>query len=217
MSTHHVARGLTPRAFAALLSRLGPDAERAGAAYEHLRRALVSYFAWRGAAAPEECADEVLDRLARRLDEGIAVEDVGRFARGIARLVLLEHLRRPEARSVPLDDLPAGHPPAPAAPAEALSECLGRCLGELESESRHLLLEYYGADGRSRIDARKGLARTLGVSDGALRNRTQRLRDRLERCLTRCIASKPAGPRQMATGKREVAHHEWEGLARRSR
>jgi DNA-directed RNA polymerase specialized sigma24 family protein len=183
---------MTAAGFAALLARLGPDAERAGSAYEHLRRALVSFFAWRGAATPEECAEETLDRLARRLGEGVAVEDVARFARGIARLVLLEHWRHPEPRSIPLDD--AGHgAPALEAPDEAPSECLSRCLGELEPEGRDVILEYYGGDGRSRIDGRKRMARALGVSENALRSRAQRLRDRLTRCITHCLSARRAG------------------------
>lgn len=189
MSPHDAGRGLTAGAFARLLTRLGPDAERSGAAYEHLRRALVSFFAWRGAATPEECADETLDRLAARLDEGTAVEDVPRFARGIARLVLLEHWRGPNARTVPLSNLGAAHPVAAETRIDdALPECLHRCLGELAPDSRDLILEYYGAEGRSRIDQRKRIAQALGVSESALRNRAQRLRDRLEDCITRCLA-----------------------------
>jgi DNA-directed RNA polymerase specialized sigma24 family protein len=193
MSAPDAARGPTARAFATLLSRLGPDAEQAGAAYEHLHRALVSFFAWRGAATPEECADETLDRLARRLDEGVAVEDLGRFARGIARLVLLEHWRRSDARRVSLDEVSTGLPATPEAGDDALSECLGRCLDELSPESRDLILEYYVAEGRRRIDSRKRLARTLGVTESALRNRAQRLRDRLEHCLTRSVGRPPGG------------------------
>jgi DNA-directed RNA polymerase specialized sigma24 family protein len=191
MSAPDAARGPTARAFANLLNRLGPDAERAGAAYEHLHRALVSYFSWRGATTPEECADETLDRLARRLDEGVVIEDLGRFARGIARLVLLEHWRRPDARRASLDEAAEGgvapDEAADEAADEALLECLGGCLDELPSEGRDLILEYYAAEGRRRIDTRKRLARTLGLSESALRNRAQRLRDRLESCLTRCL------------------------------
>ncbi len=176
-----------------LLTRLGPDAERAGSAYEHLRRALVSFFTWRGAATPEECADETLDRLAMRLDEGTAVEDVPRFARGIARLVLLEHWRGPDARAVPLKNLGSAHSVAAKAPEDdAAPECLDLYLGELAPDSRDLILEYYGAEGRSRIDRRKRMAQALGVSESALRNRAQRLRDRLELCVTRCLASPAA-------------------------
>jgi DNA-directed RNA polymerase specialized sigma24 family protein len=193
MPANDAGRGLTAGAFASLLTRLGPDPERAGSSYEHLRRALVSFFAWRGAATPEECADETLDRLAARLDEGVAVKDVPRFAHGIARLVLLEHWRRPDARSVPLEELA----PQPATVAEtpeddALRQCLDRCLDELVPESRDLILEYYGGEGRSRIDRRKRTAQALGVSESALRSRAQRLRDQLEGCVRRCLAP-PAG------------------------
>jgi DNA-directed RNA polymerase specialized sigma24 family protein len=191
-------RGLTAGALANLLTRLGPDAERAGAAYEHLRRALVSFFAWRGAATPEECADETLDRLATRLDKGVAVEDLPRFARGIARLVLLEHWRRPEARGVRLEEVGSrGRIAAEAPNDEALRECLDRCLGELPDDGRRLILLYYGAEGRGRIDTRKRLAQALRVSESALRNRAQRLRDTLERCITHCLASPGVGARAL--------------------
>jgi DNA-directed RNA polymerase specialized sigma24 family protein len=189
-----VARGLTAGAFASLLARLGPDAERAGAAYEHLRRALVGFFAWRGAATPEDCADETLDRLAARVEEGVAVEDVARFARGIARLVLLEHWRRPEARAARLDGGDAWRPPAAGkAEDDEVSDCLSRCLGELGPESRELILEYYVGEGRNRIERRKRMAEALGVSESALRNRAQRLRDQLERCITACLGDRTSG------------------------
>jgi hypothetical protein len=84
-SENEPARGLNGAAFTSLLARLGPDADRAGTAYEDLRRALMSFFRWRGASTPEECADDTLDRLAARIQDGVAVDDVPRFARGIAR------------------------------------------------------------------------------------------------------------------------------------
>jgi len=183
-------RGLTAGAFTSLLSRLGPDAERAGFAYEHLRRALVSFFAWRGAATPEECADETLDRLAVRLAEGVVVEDVARFAHGIARMVLREHWRRPDARGVPVAALTSTTLISEDDPDEgALADCLDRCLGELAAESRALILEYYAGEGRARIEARKRMARELGVSESALRSRLQRVRDEVERCIGRCLAA----------------------------
>jgi DNA-directed RNA polymerase specialized sigma24 family protein len=200
MSAKHAGGGPSPAAFASLLARLGPDPDRAGAAYEHLRRALVTLFAWRGASSPEELADETLDRLARRLDEGVQVEDVPRFTRGIARLVLLEHWRRPEGRAIPLEDVE--HRPLPADTRDdARAECLQRCLEEIGPSGRDLILEYYSAEGRRRIDARKKMARALGVSESALRNRAQRLRDRLEQCIRACLAE--AAPPE-AGGRREM-------------
>lgn len=201
MSAKDAGRGLTAGAFATLLARLGPDADQAGSAYEHLRRALVSFFSWRGAATPQECADVTLDRLAARLEDGIVVEDLPRFARGIARLVLLEHWRRPDARGVALEGAAAGLWAESEAPGDdALADCLNRCLGELPPDARKLIVDYYAGEGRSRIDMRRRMARALGVSESALRSRAQRLRDQLERCIRRCL-SPPA------TRKREESHN----------
>lgn len=184
---------LTHASLRRLLERLHPEAEEAGRGYEHLREALVAFFTWRGVRDAEECADECLDRLASRLDAGTPIVDVPRFARGIARRVLLEHWRRPEVKAervaeTRLLQLPA---PAPAEP-EPLRECLERCLLELPADGRALILEYYLSAGQARIVNRQRLARELGVSESALRNRAQRLRDRLERCIVAC-----AGPDRM--------------------
>jgi len=184
------ARGLNGAAFTSLLARLGPDADRAGTAYEDLRRALVSLFRWRGAATPEECADETLDRLAAKIHAGVSVEDVPRFARGIARLVLLEQWRSPHPEALAEDHEPLAPARLPDEDEEVLHQCLDSCLGELDAEARGLILSYYAAEGRTRIDSRKAMAASLGLSESALRNRAQRLRDRLERCLTSCLASR---------------------------
>ena len=85
---------------ARLLARLGPDEDRAGREYERLRRSLIRFFDWRGAWPSDECADETIDRLARKLQDTV-VEDVCGYAHGIARMVLLEWQRKP-AR-VPID------------------------------------------------------------------------------------------------------------------
>src|SRR5262245_4071538 len=90
--------------FARLLQRLDPDSERAAAGYAQLRLALVKFFDWRGAWEPDECADETLDRLAGKLQSDTVVDDVRRYAHGIARLVLLESLRR--QAQTPRVDLP---------------------------------------------------------------------------------------------------------------
>lgn len=189
-------RGLTAEALSRLLARLDDDPQRAGESYEALRRTLVKFFDWRGAGDPDACADETIDRLARKLDEGTTVEDPRRFARGIARLVLLERWRSPEARApraeaVDVARLPAAAPPEPAE-ADAREACFGRCLAELAPDARQLILGYYSAEGRVKIDGRKRMAESLGLSENALRSRAQRIRDRLERCIGRCLGPRPA-------------------------
>jgi DNA-directed RNA polymerase specialized sigma24 family protein len=183
---------LHDRALQQLLRRLDHDASVAGEKYEHLRRALVRMFDWRGASAPDRCADETIDRVARKLDSGVEIADVVAFAHGVARLVMLEQTRRPEAREVSLDEA-VGIPQPP--PRRDLSDedrlsCLEQCLDELSADARSLILRYYGETLRQRIDARAALARDLGLSPNALRSRAQRIRDRLERCVTACARAR---------------------------
>jgi DNA-directed RNA polymerase specialized sigma24 family protein len=180
---------LSSAGFALLLDRLADDRERSAEAYERLRRALVKYFDWRGAAQPETCADDTIDRLARKLEEGTTVEDVDSYARGIARIVLLEQQRLPAPAS--LDDHPGLAHPAPAsADTDRRHACLDRCLDELPAESRVLVVDYYAGDRSEKIANRRRLASRLGLTDNALRSRVQRLRERLEACLHDCLAVK---------------------------
>ena len=168
-----------------LLERLDSDPERAGAEFERLRRTLTRFFDWRGAAFPDECADETLDRLAGKIAEGTAVIDVGALAHGIARLVLLEDYRARVGRAGAETEIPDRSAESGDAGDPLLAD-LDACLERLDADERALVLAYYAEPaGRRKIEARRRLAAGLGVTDNALRSRVQRLRDRLEGCLAR--------------------------------
>ena len=62
-------------AFGALLARLSADGGDAQA-YEALRRRLIQFFKLHVPAEADDLADVVLDRLARRIHEGIDVEAI---------------------------------------------------------------------------------------------------------------------------------------------
>src|SRR5262245_32792116 len=139
---------LTREALARLLERLDTDPDAAGRAYEALRSRLIDYFDWRGAQRPDVAADEALDRVARRLEEGETIERVEAYAYGVARLVLLEHLRqqlREQRVSAAVALGTAGPPPADEEPRIA---CLLRCLQQLPAEERSLIVAYYEGAGR---------------------------------------------------------------------
>jgi DNA-directed RNA polymerase specialized sigma24 family protein len=179
-------QGLTAQRFAGLLARLDADQDRAALEYERLRRSLIRFFEWRGAWPSDECADDCLDRLARRLAEQVPVRDVRHFALGIARLVLLEHRRQPSM--TPLDDATSPVAPPTAVHDDApLHECFDRCLADMPVDARTLLLSYYEGERDRKIAGRRRLSASLGLSDNALRSRVQRLRDRLEQCIHACL------------------------------
>jgi DNA-directed RNA polymerase specialized sigma24 family protein len=186
-------QALTAPMLAGLLARLHADPGQAGLEYEHLRRSLIRFFDWRGEASAQECADECLDRLARRLADEAAILDVRRYALGIARLVLLE--RRRHRVTVSLSQLPEPRLPATATSesadedASALHDCFDRCLSELAADSQALLVRYYEGERDRKIANRRELAMSMGLSDNALRSRVQRLRDRLEACVQSCLGT----------------------------
>jgi DNA-directed RNA polymerase specialized sigma24 family protein len=167
-----------------LLERLaiGQDVAQA---YERLRMRLVAFFRLRFPVEAESLADETIDRLARRLDDGTPVENLAGYALGIARFVVIETeaRRRKEltaARGALLDATLGADDaePDPAVPA------LQACLESLGPESTRFLLEYYAAEeGAARIERRRQLAERAGTTLNALRNRALRLRTALEKCV----------------------------------
>ncbi len=179
--------GLTPEGFEALLAQLDQDRERAGERYESIRVKLVRLFEWRGCEAPEELTDETINRVARRMAEGVELrsgDPYGYFC-GVAHLVFKEVLRRTtrERRALEGGGWP---PPAPVPEADDRRlRCLRRCLGRLPSKQRDLVLRYH--EGESHIRNRQTLARELGVPLNALRIRVHRVRRKLEDCVQECL------------------------------
>jgi len=175
---------------------LGRDEEPPGEKYENLRRTLIRFFEWRGAPFPEEQTDETFDRIARKLDQGIEVVNIGGYCHEVARLVCLEAFKGHESRRAPLDEVKI-EPAAPdltdeIAEKEQRLTCLDDCLRLLPAESRELITEYYCDEKRGRIDRRRALADRRGLRRDALANRAQRVRDKLEQCVTRCLKKKSA-------------------------
>jgi RNA polymerase sigma factor (sigma-70 family) len=144
-------------------------------------------------AFPEECADETINRLIRKLEFGETIRDIPTYSLGIARLVFLEMLKKPESRQVNLDDLSSFTAPSIEQEDSAQLACFDRCLSELPIESRQLILQYYQDEQRTKINNRQAIADRLGIAVNALRSRVQRIRDKLERCITNCIGG-PSPP-----------------------
>jgi RNA polymerase sigma factor (sigma-70 family) len=182
---------LTAKAFTKLLDRLADNREQAGEKYEDLRRTLTRFFEWRGAPFPEEHTDETFNRVAKKLDEGIEIKNIGGYCYEVARLVCLEALKAHQNRHEPLEEtkLESTAPDTTDATAEKEQRltCLDDCLRVLPIESRELITEYYRDEKRGRIDHRKALAERLGLRRDALANRAQRVRDKLEQCVANCL------------------------------
>jgi len=170
--------------FDALFARLGRD-EPAQLGYERLRQRLIQFFRLHLPAEAEDLADLALDRLARRLQDGVDVDHPQRYALGVARMILLEARTRLARQYVAEQDPTWAEmrDSEETVQREAAVAALDGCLDQLGARARLLILDYYGADGAQRIRARQKLASELGSSLNALRNRALRLRETLERCV----------------------------------
>jgi DNA-directed RNA polymerase specialized sigma24 family protein len=183
--------GLTQHSLNTLLEFLDSDREQAGYKYEVIRRKLVKFFEHRGSVWPEDQADETINRVARKIENGqdIWVQDPAAYFYGVARNVLRDQWRNAE-RPIPLDCLPLAEHPVTCHveldPGEAERRELERSLDQLEillkslpPESRELISDYYSGEKTGRIDNRRALARRFGIPVNALRIRAYRIREKL--------------------------------------
>ena len=185
----HVKWVLTAKALDKLLDQFSANRDEAGRHYELMRVKLVRFFEWRSCISAEDLADETINRVSRRLDEGENIFNLPAYFSSVARLVFMESLRDRERTSVRLDEVPeiSIEQPPEDEPAAARLRCLEHCLGKLPIESQNLIMKYYHDEKRAKIDRRKQLAEALGIPLNALRIRAHRIRTALENCVRGCV------------------------------
>lgn len=173
---------LTQEAFDALLGWLDPDTERAATRYEEIRRRLIRFFTGRKCAAAEDLTDETMNRVARKVGEGLRYADeTAPYFYGVAQNVYLEHVRKKPP-------VPPPPPPRPTEEVEREHACLEQCLERLQPRSRELIREFYQEDKQAKIEHRKRLAERLGMTPNALRIQAHRIRLVLLECVRRCLS-----------------------------
>ena len=187
----------TAAAFRQFLSWLDDGTDSNGEKYLEMRRRLVAYFDRKNCVAPDELADETLNRVARRLEEegsitGTAPPNIATSPLNSSSSSISVATRGPTPACRELSpgevDAVLGAAPADdeAQNKEHLSACLEECLTKLPSNDRDLILEYYRGEQRSKIESRRGLAATLRLSVNALSIRACRIRNKLELCVREC-------------------------------
>jgi DNA-directed RNA polymerase specialized sigma24 family protein len=184
----------TPEAFRQLLAWLDGGTESNGERYLEMRRRLVGYFRRKDSLSPDDLADDVLNRVARRLEEAGTISEgpPERYCYIVAKFVFLESLRNPDRLRTDL--VPEALAAPPKVDDERL-ERLDRCLEQLTAADRHLILDYYRGDQRARIEQRKVLAAQLATTPNALALRASRLRARLEQCVGAGLSTSDTVPR----------------------
>jgi len=163
--------------FDALLASLAPMREQAGEKYEFIRHGLLRYFESHRCMPAEECVDETIDRVARRVAAGeqIRSADPGRYFYGVAKHVCLEWRKR-QLVLQQVNEPKVSFDPLPSLPLS----CLTCCLSTLPSRDREVFEAYY-------LEPRAELAARLGVTPNALRLRVFKEKQKLRACIGRCV------------------------------
>lgn len=181
--------------YAAILDLFSSEETEANLAFEKLRAKLIRFFLIQGCLQAEDCADETIERVARKLAEGLIIQSADSYAyfRGVAAFVLKEN-RRQQERFESLDSPDFIHSESLQAEEkeekfvlrERRLECLEKVLAELSEENRRLFLEYH-RDTSGKSDVRTALAKELNIDVTALRNRLTRLRKKIETLVSDCV------------------------------
>ena len=175
---------LSEESFFRLLARLNADPMLAGEEYEKLRARLIYFFERKGCRTPAELSDETINRIARKVEEGLEIEDVFKFSYGVARHVLSEHWRDPKREWDQLDQR-FSSPKSDREFDDRCIECMEKCLQALQSEERDLIVKNCILDKKGKEE----LAGSLGLTMNALRIRAFRIRTRLHECREKCVNS----------------------------
>ena len=177
---------LSQEAFDGLLEWLAPNAEFSGTRYQEVHRRLGKHFSLKGCNCPEELADEVMDRVAQYLKDGMArpqsSEDQLRLFYGFAKNVYFEYLKDLDRKKVI-----AAVPISEDIDVEKRHRCLDKCNQRLAATDQNLLLHYYQYEPGEKIQTRKLIAEQMQLAPNALRIRVCRLRSIIKECVVSCV------------------------------
>ena len=176
---------LTQEAFDKLLQSLDADRELAGQKYQDTRNNLTRFFEWRGCPFPEDHADETINRVAKKISQGVEVRELTKYFFGVARLLFLE-IQKERARELnAINNAPGVE--TKSSTEETRLECLRHCLNTISADHRDLIINYYQGEKSEKIRNRQRLSERLQIPINTLRMRALRLRDQLELCVENCV------------------------------
>jgi RNA polymerase sigma factor (sigma-70 family) len=191
----HPADAVTREQFYGFLERLDGNRDHAARKYQELHFKLVKFFQWSYCSSAEDLADETLTRTARKLCTGEQeILDIEAFLWGVAKRIRQEGRKR-DFKTVGFAQVPDKKLSDAGASIESIhrkiqmqkeGECLRNCLERLPEVDQQLFLSYRVDKGQY-LERRKNLAKEFGLTPGALRVRVIRLREKLEKCLARCL------------------------------
>jgi RNA polymerase sigma factor (sigma-70 family) len=183
---------ILPESFEEILSWLDRDRDIAARMYVQLRDDLAKIFMWRKCSDPDGLTDEVFDRVALKVHDvkPTYVGDPRLYFRAVANNLIKEEQKRLGTKvSLAIEPRAAEQTESEKLAADR-EECLRLCLQRIRNDKRDLILAYYAKDKQAKIDHRYELAEQLGISIVTLRVRVYRIREKIEKCVLRCLKRK---------------------------
>ncbi len=179
-----MAKNLTAESYTLLLRAFSFDEGEAGEVLSKLRDALVRFFQIKGDADAEDAADETLDRVAAKISEAVAIEDLTKYSFGVARLVFLENLRKTQKANTAFQEYQDETERQKTGEETDDFSQMRECFAKLADADKSLLQAYFTDVPPAELDEkRRALTASLGVSQNNLRLKIFRLRRRLENCV----------------------------------
>lgn len=182
---------LSSESFERLLNWLHPNREAAGQEYQKIRELLIKQFHSQGYSFPDKLADATMDRAAQtltteRMERWIGAKE--QYFYRVAYYILLEdrHKGLPQMPIAFGFDIPIQDKEEDLEPK---LRCLEKCLDELSTLKRELIVKYYREHKSVRIKKREELAQELKVSLPVLRVRAHRIRKELKTCIGECLST----------------------------
>jgi DNA-directed RNA polymerase specialized sigma24 family protein len=174
----------TGEEFEKLLAWFDSDPDKAGQLFNLIHSRLIKVFASRGCVDAEALADEVMNRVAVRIDTVVhSYSDPSRCCLGFVENVHREY-QRERQRDLTTIDPPR---PRPSDELEREDKCLKQCIESLADTERSLFLIYFQGEKRARINRRKKLAEEMVISLNALRIRAHHVRKEMHICMETCL------------------------------
>jgi DNA-directed RNA polymerase specialized sigma24 family protein len=201
---------MTKDEFEALLEASDPDRQRAGERYEQMHRHLVTLFRNRGVTSAEEAADETINRVAKRLHEGVEIKTkIESYVRGVAKKVASEILED-QTKEVGLNNVeelhltctdlagkkvelgnrnvnPVNYEDEQEIRLQRLEKCVQKSLLRLELEECSLITKYYLGEKKEKIENKIRLAAGLKCKLGTLKVRAFHIRQKVRRLMEECM------------------------------